>query len=98
MNGVEFVDPLTVTHLEAQSNYTAIYCTNKRRILVSKTLKELVRMFPPYFLRIHQSYHVNPQWIQTYLRHDQQVRFESGLLLPVSRSGKAVMQKFLQNN
>ena len=97
-NGVEFIDPLAVTHLEAQSNYTAIYCTHGRRILISRTLKSCMCVFPGSFLRIHQSYLVNPKYIQTYLRHDCEVRLDSGLQLPVSRSGKVVMQEFVKRN
>jgi two-component system LytT family response regulator len=96
-NGVEFIDPLTVTHLEAQSNYTAIYCTHGRRILISRTLKSCTGVFPESFLRIHQSYLVNPQHIQTYLRHENGLRLDNGLQLPVSRSGKVVIQEFVKN-
>ena len=94
-NGVEFVDPLTVTHLEAQSNYTKIHCLNDRRIFVSRTLKNCRAQFPSTFLRIHQSYLVNPQFIQSYLRQDQELKLDNGLSLPVSRTGKKVMQDFL---
>jgi DNA-binding LytR/AlgR family response regulator len=96
-NGVEFIDPLKVTHLEAQSNYTAIYCTHGRRILISRTLKSCTGVFPGSFLRIHQSYLVNPQHIQTYLRHENLLRLDNGLELSVSRSGKLVMQEFVKN-
>jgi two-component system LytT family response regulator len=94
-NGVEFIDPMVVTHLQAQSNYTTIHCQN-RRIMVSKTLKDIARIFPANFLRIHQTYLVNPQHIQTYLRHDQELKLDNGMLIPVSRSGKTVMQEFLK--
>jgi two-component system LytT family response regulator len=96
-SGVEFVDPLTVTHLEAQSNYSSIYCMGGRRVVVSKTLKEIARIFPAHFLRIHQSFLVNPQYIQTYVRQENEIRLDSGLKLPVSRSGKIVMQEFLKS-
>ena len=94
--GVEFVDPLSVTHLEAQSNYTVIHQLSGRRIMISKTLKDIAKVFPQYFLRVHQTYHVNPQHIQTYLRHENELQLDSGLHLPVSRSGKLVMQEFVK--
>ena len=94
--GVEFIDPLTVTHLEAESNYTSIYCTSGRRVVLSRTLKSCMAIFPQNFLRIHQSYLVNPQHIQTYLRQESGLRLDSGVHLPISRSGKAVMQEFVR--
>lgn len=95
-NAVEFVDPLTVTHLEAQSNYTEVHFTNGRRLLVSRTLKSCSAVFPKSFLRIHQSFLVNPQCIQTYLRHEHALRLDNGVLLPASRSGKTVMHEFIR--
>jgi two-component system LytT family response regulator len=95
-NGVEFIDPLTVTHLKAQSNYTTIHCASGRHVMVSRTLKNCMALFPSHFIRIHQTYLVNPQHIQSYLRHNQEVRLDGGMLLPVSRSGKKVMQEFLK--
>jgi two-component system LytT family response regulator len=95
MNGVEFVDPREVTYLEAQSNYTIIYSITGRRIMVSRTLKECSTLFPKSYLRIHHSYLVNPNHIETYLRHEHACRLDNGVSIPVSRSGKAVMQNFL---
>ncbi len=97
-NGVEFVDPLTVTHLEAKSNYTLIHQLSGRRIMISKTLKVCVAVFPSHFLRIHQSFLINPQYIQTYLRHDNAIRLDNGETLPVSRSGKEVIQEFVKKS
>ncbi len=96
-NGVEFVDPHTVTHLEASGNYTVIHQMNGRRIMISKTLKSCSALFPTYFLRTHQSYLVNPEQIQTYLRKEHTVRLDNGTILPVSRAGNGVIQKFVKN-
>jgi len=94
-NGVEFVDPQTVTYLKANSNYTSIYSQNGRCILISKTLKFCCNRFPDFFLRIHQSYLVNPRYIQTYLKSDHTIVLDNGLRLPVSRSGSDVMREYI---
>ncbi|MEI9957457.1 MAG: LytTR family transcriptional regulator DNA-binding domain-containing protein [Ferruginibacter sp.] len=35
-----------IIHLEANSNYTSIYLTNKTKIIASKTLKEFEELLP----------------------------------------------------
>ena len=93
--GVEFVDPTQVCFLKAESNYTCITEITGRTILLSKTLKECVKVFPGSFLRIHQSYLINPSFLVSYDRKRGQMRLEDQQQLPVSRSGKVVMQAFL---
>ena len=93
--GVEFVDPGVVSLLKAESNYTHIIETNGRTLFLSKTLKQCARIFPPNFLRVHQSYLVNPAYMISYDRKAGHLLLEDERTIPVSRSGKSVMQSFL---
>ena len=91
-NGICFIDPTQVTYLSAQSNYTRIQLTSGRAILVSKTLKYCMGIFPGDFLRIHQSHLVNPAFLSFYNTLTQIVELDDGTSLPVSRSGKKLFR------
>jgi len=93
--GMEFIDPGKVVLLKAESNYTQIVESEGRTILLSKTLKQCAHVFPNSFLRVHQSYLINPQYMITYDRKGSKLFLGRDLAIPVSRSGKAVMQAFL---
>lgn len=90
--GTVFINPERVTHLQAQSNYTMIHQTVGKSILVSKTLKYCAGMFPGHFLRVHQSYLINPTFLAFYDRAEHAVELDNGVRVPVSRSGKAALR------
>ena len=59
-----FFNPEEIIRLEASSNYTRIFFTNKTKILSAKVLKEFALMLEPFgFLRIHRTHLVNRQHI-----------------------------------
>ncbi len=58
--------PQDIIRLQASSNYTHIFFTNKKKILVPKVLKEFELILEPYgFLRTHRAHLVNQAFIQT---------------------------------
>lgn len=62
--GTCFFTPGEIVRLEASSNYTHIYFTNKTQLLSAKVLKEFVKMLEPFgFIRTHRSHLVNRQHI-----------------------------------
>lgn len=53
-----------IVRLEASSNYTNIYFTNKKKLLTSKVLKEYAQVLEPLgFVRTHRTHLVNKQHI-----------------------------------
>lgn len=71
IDGYEFLDVNDILYCQSQNNYTYIYLKNGENILISKTLKtveESLNQF--YFIRTHQSYLVNPNFIKKYVRTD----------------------------
>lgn len=59
-----FFNTEEIVRLEACSNYTNIYFTNKKKMLTSKVLKELAAMLEPMgFVRTHRTHLVNKQHI-----------------------------------
>ena len=93
--GIELVKINQIVRCEADDNYTSIFLTNDKRIVVSKTIKEYDIMLTDLgFYRIHQSHLVNLDYITKFNKNDGGfVVLENGKKLPVSRRNK---QEFLE--
>jgi two-component system, LytTR family, response regulator len=83
---------------EASSSYTIIHTQNKPKITTAKTLKEYEEILEHHdFLRIHNSYLVNLNYVDKYIRGDGgTLMLSSGIELPVSRSKKDSLLNRLQ--
>lgn len=69
--GLDFVKSNEIIYCQSESNYTRISLTENRKILVSKTLKEIGAMLPEStFMRTHNSYIVNMDRIEKYIKSD----------------------------
>lgn len=69
--GFEFLDVKEIIYCQSQNNYTYIYLENGEKILISKTLKSVEKTLDRfYFLRTHQSYLINPNFMKKYIRSD----------------------------
>ncbi len=93
MEGLQFVETGDVIYLEAQSNYSIFYFTNKK-ITVTKTLKDFEELLPAStFIRIHHSYIININCVEKYIKGEGgQVLMSNGTTLDVARRKK---QEFL---
>ena len=89
--GLAFIRVDEIIYLEASINYTHIYLEDKRRYLVSRTLKEFEDILPEdTFLRIHHSHIINKNFVERYIRGDGgQVVMQQGITLDVSKRKKA---------
>ncbi len=88
--GLYFVKLNEIMYCVSDSNYTHIYLTTTKKILVSKTLKEIEALLKGVgFLRIHHSHLINLQKIEKYIRGDGgYVVMDDKKSLSVSRSRK----------
>ncbi len=67
--GFELVPLESILKCESESNYTHIYLKGGRKILVSRTLKEIEELLEGHpFLRVHHSYIANLNEIVRYVR------------------------------
>lgn len=90
--------PAEILYCKSDGNYTEIYQVEKKVIVVSKNLKEVARKINhPNFLRIHNSYLVNTDFIMEYIKGDGGfVMMEDQTKIAVSRSKKNdLMQKII---
>lgn len=88
--GLEFIKVDEIIYAQSQNNYTILHLHDNTTLLFSKTLKEVERTLKKYFfIRIHQSYLINPNYMKKYFRHDGGgVQMENGKSLPISQRKK----------
>jgi two-component system, LytTR family, response regulator len=98
MQGLELVPVNTIISCSASNNYTEFDLSDKRKILVSRTLKEIEEMLEDYaFLRVHHSHLVNLNEITRYIKGEGgYLIMTDGSKVDVSRSRKELLMHKLQ--
>jgi two-component system, LytTR family, response regulator len=88
--GLQFIKVEDIIYLEASVNYTYIFTGEKKKYIVSRTLKDFEDMLPDeIFLRIHNSYIINKNFVEKYIRGDGgQVVLSTGVTLDVAKRKK----------
>jgi two-component system LytT family response regulator len=85
-----FLEPKDIIFIESDGNYSSIHTTNKKKIVVTKKLKEVNTLLPEeVFFRIHNSYIINLKKVKEFLKTDGYVVLENDEKIPVSRQKKA---------
>jgi two-component system LytT family response regulator len=70
-DGMEFYEISHIIRIESSSNYSKIYLTDGRSLLISRLLKDFEEILSPYnFFRIHHSHLINLNHIKKYIRGD----------------------------
>ncbi|WP_306641176.1 LytR/AlgR family response regulator transcription factor [Sanyastnella coralliicola] len=95
--GLDFVSPDEIMHCESQSNYTMVFFKERKKILVSRTLKEIEEMLSGHgFFRVHHSHIVNLNYVSRYVKGSGgYLVMENDVQVPVSRSRKdSLLQLF----
>ncbi len=95
LDGFELVPIENILHCEADSNYTHVVLKHGKKVLVSRTLKEIEELLDGHaFLRIHHSYLVNLNEIVRYIRGEGgYVIMSDNTSVTVSRSRKDALLK-----
>ena len=88
--GLDFVVPTEIVRCESQSNYTMVHFASKRKVLVSRTLKEIEEMLNGHgFFRVHHSHLINLNNMVRYVKGSGgYLVMDDGVEVPVSRSRK----------
>lgn len=100
VNGYEFADIESIIFIQADGRYSKVYLVNADPSLVSINLKEFEEMLKPSgFLRIHNTYLINLNFMESYSRSDGGfLKMNGGLTLPVSRSKKPLLERILKSH
>lgn len=91
MEGIHFERIQNIISLEAKGNYTMLYFTGKRKLLVCKTLRDMEEQIRTgsQFVRIHRSYTINLNHLQKYVKgKGGYVVMENGVMINVSAGKK----------
>jgi two-component system, LytTR family, response regulator len=92
--GMLFVETKDIIYCESDNNYTSVKMAGGKKILVSKTLKEIDETLSgPDFYRIHNSFLINLGHIQKFVRGDGgYIVMDDEKVVTISRTKK---QEFL---
>lgn len=98
MQGLEFVPVDSIISCSSNNNYTEFFLADKKRVLVSRTLKEVEDMLADHsFLRVHNSHVVNLNAIIRYVKGEGgYLVLTDGSNVDVSRSRKELLMQKLQ--
>lgn len=91
INGLVFMPVQNIVRCESTGNYTKIFFTDKKQLLVSKPLKEFEELLTDVdFFRVHNSHLINLQQMDSYIQGEGGFALMSdGTQVEVSRRRKA---------
>lgn len=94
---IHLFDPSDIVWCHANGNYTQFHLADGKRVMVSKTMKEIEdSLEQDIFIRVHKSYIVNFQFIKRFLTRDHLIILKDGTEIPVSQRRKANVTKRLR--
>jgi two-component system LytT family response regulator len=96
IEGFEFIEVEKLLYCEANDNYTHFYLQAGKKIIASRSLKDIEEQLAPFthFVRVHHSYMVNLNQITRYVRGEGgHLIMSDGSTVPVSRSRKESLLK-----
>ncbi|MBV7533008.1 LytTR family DNA-binding domain-containing protein [Chitinophaga sp. sic0106] len=94
---MEIVSVEDIMYCKSDKGYTTFYLKDKREMLVSKGLIEYENiLIPSGFIRCHQSYLVNFQYVKKYYREGI-LQMQNDEQIPVSSRKKEEVLKYLEN-
>lgn len=98
MQGLEFVRVESIIRCTSSNNYTEFFLKDKKKILVSRTLKEAEDILADHaFIRVHNSHIINVNSVTKYIRGEGgYLVMEDGSTVDVSRSRKEFLLEKLQ--
>lgn len=87
-DGYEFIEVDQIIYCKSSNNYTYIIQKDQSETLVCKTMKEVEAVLQQFFfLRIHQSYLVNPNYMKKFSRNQGGIIImNNNDTIPVSKS------------
>jgi two-component system LytT family response regulator len=95
--GHYFFLPEEIIRLEACSNYTKIYFSNKTKMISAKVLKRFETMLEPFgFVRTHRTHLVNRHHILC-ITPDGKLIMKDASVAGISRRMKSAVMKVLKN-
>ncbi|MES2645635.1 MAG: LytTR family DNA-binding domain-containing protein [Bacteroidota bacterium] len=96
-DGIFFFNPNQIIRLEAESNYTRFFFTDKKPLIVAKTLGEYDELLAPHgFLRTHRTHLVNRVYVQSF-QPDGYLVMKDNTKVEISRRRKDEVLEILKH-
>jgi len=91
-DGMEYLKTKDIIRIEADRSYCWFFLVNKRKILVSKNLKEYQELLNDRnFFRSHNSHLINLEHVKKYIRSEGgAIEMSDGFQVPISRTRKDI--------
>ncbi len=95
MEGLQMILIDSILYCESDDNYTTLILKNNKKLIVSRTLKEIEEMLEEYsFVRVHRSYLININEIEKYIKGEGgYLVMSDSSTIDVSRSKKEFLLK-----
>lgn len=97
MDGFQLLAADAIISCESEGNYTWLFAKDKRKIIASRSLKEMEEILEDYpFVRVHHSHLININEVEKYIKGEGGFLIMSdGSTINVSRSRKELLLKKL---
>jgi two-component system LytT family response regulator len=87
-----------LVYCESDNNYTRFYLVDGDVVLVSKTLKSFEAQLPEdLFFRIHQSFIVNLDYVQSFVKKESLLILTTGARLPVAQRKRSALLNMVRD-
>jgi two-component system LytT family response regulator len=88
--GMEYLNTREIIRIEADRSYSWFYLMDRRKLLVSRNLKEYQELLSDRnFFRTHNSHLINLEHVKKYIRHEGgAIELVDGSQVPISRGKK----------
>ncbi|MCD4694995.1 MAG: LytTR family DNA-binding domain-containing protein [Bacteroidales bacterium] len=90
--GMEYLNTKEIMRVEADRSYSWFFMADRRKILVSRNLKEYQELLSDRnFFRTHNSHLINLEYVKKYIRHEGgAVELTDGSQVPISRGKRDI--------
>ena len=97
MEGLQMIPVDSIISCESDSNYTILFLKNNKKIIASRTLKDIEELLEEHsFARVHRCYLANLNEVEKYIKGDGgYLVMSDGKTIDVARNKKEVLLKKL---
>ena len=97
MEGLQMIPVESIISCESDSNYTVLQLKNNKKLIVSRTLKEIEELLEEHsFVRVHRCYLANLNEVEKYVKGEGgYLVMSDGSSIDVSRNKKEMLMKKL---
>ena len=98
MEGLQMIPVDSIISCESDSNYTVLLLKNNKKLIVSRTLKEIEELLEEHsFVRVHRCYLANLNEVEKYVKGEGgYLVMSDGTTIDVARNKKEMLMQKLQ--